>query len=381
MKKRILLLIIISAMLNIISCKKDVDPDIDNLSNQNFRILKVEQIKLFETPPFANSGGSKFSVIYDYAGDSIITACLYKSGDSVNYRRISIFKEGVDSYSMTGLDFTSFYCEIGSYLCGINKTFFDYNKTGIQSLSFETRYTFGFGIGGQIRKVEYDYIDDKINNIKTIITLPYFPYQLPGNTAGESSSFVWSGNILEKYKSDDFIGYVGFWGAIEIDTFTIKDLVDEGKFYNVQLNYTEVPQNFPKELISKVNQLLSGIIRGPLEDYVYNWQVDFLYPGNNFLKKHVDGDYKEYVQRLQSSDKSILADWMWSFAHPSFNVLPEQDKLIASKRINGRKIVDIIDDQPVYQNIDSTATFPYVFDPVAKTLEIAGLKIWYEVLD
>ena len=93
------------------------------------------------------------------------------------------------------------------------------------------------------------------------------------------------------------------------------------------------------------------------------------------------GDYMDCVERLQSPDKSILSDWLWSFAHPSFNVLPEQDKLIASKRITGRKIVDIIDDQPVYQDVDSIATFPYVFDPVAKTLEIAGLKIWYEVVE
>ena len=83
----------------------------------------------------------------------------------------------------------------------------------------------------------------------------------------------------------------------------------------------------------------------------------------------------------KTTSKKVLGDWIWSFAHPSFNVLPEQDQIISSKRMVGKKMVDIVDGEPVYQAVDSTATFPYTHDPVAKTLEIAGLKIWYEVLE
>jgi hypothetical protein len=142
--------------------------------------------------------------------------------------------------------------------------------------------------------------------------------------------------------------------------------------------YQQDNTGIPKELVRRVNNALLGLSKGPLEDYeIFQWESDFLFPGNVFLEEHeISGN-----PFLSYEYGSSLADWLWTFAHPSFNVIQEQDQIISSKRMVGKKMVDIVNGEPVYQAVDSTVTFPYTHDPVAKTLEIAGLKIWYEVVD
>jgi hypothetical protein len=383
MKKRILLLITISAMLNMISCKKDVEPDIDNQLNNNFRILKVEQINKIVTPPFNPDGERNMTIEYESQEDSSVVGKLYFTGSPDFYVTIPIWKEINGTFSMLPPDPTlfsafSFLPEIGSFICGINKSYIRIDKNNIKSLRYECR-TCPWGITGQVRNKEYNYVGERLNEVIDVLDYHLYPPNIIGDYVGKATIISWNGNLISKYKTEDYLGYSQFNCCI--DSSGVINLFDKGREFDIQLMYDVTPENMPKELIRKVNQVLSGVIRGPFENYVFNWQIDFLNPGNNFLKEYVEDYYKDYVDRLQSTDKTILADWMWSFAHPSFNVLPDQDKIISSKRITGRKIVDIIDDQPVYQDIDSTATFPYVFDPVAKTLEIAGLKIWYEVVE
>jgi hypothetical protein len=151
-----------------------------------------------------------------------------------------------------------------------------------------------------------------------------------------------------------------------------------GREYSLNITYQQDNTGIPKELVRMVNNALLGISKGPLEDYeIFQWQSDFLFQGNIFFKEiELSGN-----PFLNYEYGSSFADWLWTFAHPSFNVLSEQDQIIYSKRMVGKKMVDIVDGEPVYQAVDSTATFPYTHDPVAKTLEIAGLKIWYEVLE
>ena len=83
-----------------------------------------------------------------------------------------------------------------------------------------------------------------------------------------------------------------------------------------------------------------------------------------------------------NSDSELFSDWLVSFGLPKYQIIPAQNVgLISSKRTIGKRFADFVDGNLVYKDIDSTVTYPYVFDPVAKTLEIAGLKIWYEVVD
>jgi hypothetical protein len=86
-------------------------------------------------------------------------------------------------------------------------------------------------------------------------------------------------------------------------------------------------------------------------------------------------------------NQPIFQDWIFKLGMPDMDLLKNDGNyIIGSKRITGRKMVGVNGTWPevlvpTYQDIDSTATFPYTHDPVAKTLEIAGLKIWYEVVD
>jgi hypothetical protein len=77
-----------------------------------------------------------------------------------------------------------------------------------------------------------------------------------------------------------------------------------------------------------------------------------------------------------------FSDWVAVFAAPQLQSIPAQTEgMISSKRISGRKVISVSDDAPSFEDVDFRISYPYTHDPIAKTLEIAGLKIWYEVVE
>ncbi|MCO5230220.1 MAG: hypothetical protein M9958_03590 [Chitinophagales bacterium] len=75
-------------------------------------------------------------------------------------------------------------------------------------------------------------------------------------------------------------------------------------------------------------------------------------------------------------------DWVCSFGLSKIQMIPAQNiDLISSKRITGSRLVyNDTTEVPISVNVDTTYNFPYIHDSAAKTLEIAGLKIWYELI-
>jgi hypothetical protein len=385
MKNLIMILASSAIFGSLLSCKKEAKIDIEDQPNANFRILKIEQTKQLVTPPFGNfpSGlpsESRFTVQYEYLGDTSIVANVSRSDQPNNVYQYSIYKSAAKEFTMIFPPPFTRFCYLGSPYCGMARAVFKFDSdrlTSVVNSSTVLSSELGFALERFGRTISYTY-NNKLSGVRTILDGYGVQEEIFGDTVGQAEILTWNENQLFSIKTSDFLGYCYLF---DLDSINVRNFLDKGRIFEIELEYVDVPQSMPKELIRKVNQQLSGVLRGPLEDYTYNWQIDFLFPGNNFLKPFIEGGYSGYVTQLQSSDKTILADWLWSFVHPSFNVLPVQDKLIASKRISGRKIVDIIDGQPIYANVDSTALFPYTFDPIAKTLEIAGLKIWYEVVE
>ncbi len=72
-------------------------------------------------------------------------------------------------------------------------------------------------------------------------------------------------------------------------------------------------------------------------------------------------------------------NWLVSFALWDKYILSEMSSHLVSKRVTKHYINDDTG-TPVFQKT-TVEDFPYTHDPVAKTLEIAGLKIWYEVIE
>lgn len=73
-------------------------------------------------------------------------------------------------------------------------------------------------------------------------------------------------------------------------------------------------------------------------------------------------------------------DWWVFFGFPEMQVIPSQNAgLVTSKLLKGKIFQDIVMGEYQFIDVDSTIHYPYIHDATAKTLEIAGLKIWYEL--
>lgn len=376
------LMIITLLSVFVFSCKKEpaINKVID-LTDANIRITRVEQLYPLKTPPFA-AGGVYASEYILNTGDSV----------SINMKRgltkpteirppIIISKESNELYKVQykGLSFFAF----GNASCGVDKSHININEGLIQEITDELNSAITFCFVDRIRVAEFFYLEDKISSIKTRIDCPW-PSECDGTplkfTVSEYNVTNWSGNNLTKYNYYSF--HEVLYDYQNLDKSVLGLEIGVGKELSVELNYIENNSFIPKMLLTKVNQLLSGVLAGSLDDFIHNWHIDFITENNTFMFPYLS-DGSQFLMRdlNKTTSKKVLGDWIWSFAHPSFNVLPEQDKIISSKRMVGKKMVDIIDGEPVYQSVDSTVIFPYTHDPAAKTLEIAGLKIWYEVLD
>jgi hypothetical protein len=379
------LIIILILSIAFISCKKEADGDkIIDLTDANIRITRVEQLFPLKTPPFAGDG--VYASEYILKNNDSISVNMFRGLTVPNEVRspIIVSKEDNESFKVQfkGLSFGSIGAD---YNCGVDNSSIRTKEGLIQTIVDELLSARTFCIVDRTRVVEYFYQTDKISSIKTRIDCPLpsecdsVSFPSLNYTISEYDIKQWSGNNILQYTYYSYNEY--FLSLQNLDLIFGRD-IGMGKELTIDLRYKENNSFIPKMLLIKVNQLLSGVLAGPLDDFIHNWQIDFVSEANTFTFPYLNEDAKAYYRDLNANtNKTVLGDWIWSFSHPSLNVLPEQDKIISSKRIVGKKMVDIVDGEPVYQAVDSTASFPYTHDSVAKTLEIAGLKIWYEVVD
>lgn len=171
--------------------------------------------------------------------------------------------------------------------------------------------------------------------------------------------------ISSNFSSDEYDEYYGpktgtdmsihLYSGNEIKKIQVVNYIrgEEMENYFVEPNY-ENNTDIPDGLRRMVNQALLGLNSIGFEEFMN--VPDYLLP-LNFL------------------------DWWVSFGFPEMQVIPSQNAgLVTSKQLKGKIFQDIVMGEYHFIDVDSTIYYPYVHDATAKTLEIAGLKIWYELV-
>jgi hypothetical protein len=62
----------------------------------------------------------------------------------------------------------------------------------------------------------------------------------------------------------------------------------------------------------------------------------------------------------------------------------EQNAIISEVQTTGKRLVSFnpsVSGSEVYEDVNETKTFPYVHDPVNKTLEINCIRIYYQSIE
>jgi hypothetical protein len=369
MKNLIIILASLAMFGSLLSCKKEAKLEIEDFPNANFRILKVEQTQAINMPPFLMHG--KITAFYNYVGDSIQVS-LVRQKDQVELSPILILKKNMLNFEIQHSKSYNLFRGMGSLVAGLNYSYIRMGDNGIESLSDDVLHTFIYSGTGQIRKLNYIYENNRLKGIS-------------GRTQSDPFN-VLEGNALDlsvlRYAGDRPIEIVErSYLNLQILDYSLPSplaLSTIGRELAITATYAQENTGVPQELVRRINNALLGLSKGPLEDYeIFQWQSDFLFSGNTFFKDSelVGNPFLNYEYG------SSLADWMWTFAHADFNTISVQNQIISSKHMVGKKMVDIVNGEPVYQAVDSTTAFPYTHDPIARTLEIAGLKIWYEVVE
>lgn len=123
----------------------------------------------------------------------------------------------------------------------------------------------------------------------------------------------------------------------------------------------QIDSSIPKMLISFVNAAIINAVPLGFQDNFSHWHNTF---------------YKPMVENTS------FANWIFLFGIPELGLIQgEQDAIVSEVRTTGKKLVSYdpqIPGSEVYETINETKTFPYVHDPVNKTLEINGIKIYYQ---
>jgi hypothetical protein len=80
-----------------------------------------------------------------------------------------------------------------------------------------------------------------------------------------------------------------------------------------------------------------------------------------------------------------LRNWIFLFGIPELGLFQvEQNAIISEVQTTGKRLVSFnptVSGSDVYEDVNDTKTFPYVHDPVNKTLEINGIRIYYQSLE
>jgi hypothetical protein len=136
--------------------------------------------------------------------------------------------------------------------------------------------------------------------------------------------------------------------------------ISENLEYKIQ--YSPI-NGVPRKLTGLINAAILGYLKTGIEDVT-----------SITLEQGIAG--LPIQMRILEVDR---ADWMFLFAIAPYINPFESDHIVSSiSRIGTRYDLLWLNKNT---EVNSLETFPYTHDPIAKTLEIAGLKIWYEVVE
>lgn len=336
------------------SCNKDNITPIEEeeistpenwLAKQNVRILKVE--KTNPNLMLLITGDSALSVEYEYDGNKNLKQIKTNSQNKI----ITYTFESENTSKVFRVNLDETYYQVRTL---INANF-NIENNMIKSVRNEYEYRlFSHSLGSVFRDAQFEYekngllkgiksrFEEFTDNAGTIISNISY-------ASNEVISFQYSSNLVNDLTS------------IQLDN------------YEVKITYTKADE-VPDGLKCMVNQALLGLTSGGYEEFLINPYLDF----EPFDKDYA---YPNYV-------KANFYDWLFSFGNNHLQTIPAQNTgIISSKNIIGLKTLRFNDEDEdgknpyIKSNVDYTLSFPYIHDASAKTLEIAGLKIWYELVE
>jgi hypothetical protein len=377
------------------SCKKEpvVNKDID-LTDANIQIVKVEVIDNSLNPPFLSQ--SQYSIDYEYYDDKIVVKatipgwvnkskiielkdnknCIYVK---YNWIRLTRFEPVEDErYLLYYGDVTSF----GNFINNPYATCFYFEESVIKSIkdTFNAIISplVGYVWPSQFGETNLDYSGNFITSASRLYHHENGYEHLTSGEGSRLNSIVWDGSYVKSYDIKNTLNKY-FPAELLFSDLSISEDSGElildapsiGADFNVTLSY-QTASGIPLELIRLVNQALGDLLPTAISDYILTHNSFF--ESNSFF-------WRNYGDTFYKPSSIFNNDWILTFADKRLSIIPEQNKIISGKRIQGLYLSNIIDKRPVYKPIDKATTFPYTHDPIAKTLEIAGLKIWYEVVE
>ena len=384
--------IILFLLISIISCKKEPDgvKDID-LTDANIRVVKVEVKQNTFNPPFLSE--TTYLIDYEYKDKNIavkvtipgwvekstVLNIVHESDSSiyVSHNWIRLLGDTPDIEQM----FLLYYGDISNFgnqilhpstsrytlqldrIISINDTF----KADISPLV-------GYTWPSQFRNLQLKYESNSISSVLGSYSHEDGYDLLTAGQGIEIVGYVSDANLIRSFQVENTLNKYLPLGSLpsfpESGEVVLSSPVS-GFSFNTMLQYKDAP-GVPKMLLRMVNQSFGDLLPTALSDYIITHQAFF--DEDSFFWRNLDADIPKPTSYFNN-------DWILTFAEPRLTVLPEQDKIISSKTIQGQYLSNIASNQPIYKTMNSTVSFPYTHDPVAKTLEIAGLKIWYEVID
>lgn len=217
----------------------------------------------------------------------------------------------------------------------------------------------------------YNFKNNRIQNIEDLYNFnPIFCTKQDYNLVNKNSTFYYENNgylskVASNFSSENSEVFFGSKAGTDINIQAYNGnevkkiqvinyfLGEEMENYLVEPNY-ENNTDIPDGLRRMVNQALLGLNSIGFEEF-----------------SNVP-DHLNFYNFL---------DWWVSFGFPEMQVIPSQNAgLVTSKQLKGKIFQDIVMGEYQFIDVDSTIHYPYIHDATAKTLEIAGLKIWYELV-
>lgn len=331
-----------------IACKKE-QPFIETpLStwedSQKVRILKVELNKIFTTSPF--NGDTSLFVEYIYNSNEELYQILLKRNSLSSDVQIQLVTITDQSFnieynfpSCLGYEWKFINNSIQMKDNRIYKVSGNYNQCifGMPQLNTLNRISnFSYDKNGLLEKIQSNMSTSLRNGTEINIT-------------------SYDENQLKSYQVASY-------------TSVFSDKSIESENYKVDVKYKEAKE-VPDGLIRMINQALLGINSIGFEDF-------------NIIPEFQDISYISID--FPEASGSVMIDWAVSFGSSKIQTLPAQNSIVSSKRIYGKRVASLNEEEGElynYVQVDSTANFPYIYDAFAKTLEIAGLKIYYELVE
>lgn len=347
-------------LLFTISCNKDnitpIEEEINTpenwLATQNVRILKVELKRKLWAIPF--EGAENAVVNYYYGADGIISKTTLSFADNPDFY-VHNWESSSNEYLMSGF---SYPVPNRLFILRDNKYFFNNNSIKEIKGNFGTWIpTMGILTGDYYRNVNFDYSNEGLlTSIKSVFSYNEI----------EKSNITYKSELKNiQYNKNVVTSFL-------VNGNEIKESLGKNEFENYTVNVAyESSNDVPDGLSRLVNQAILGLSSIGMEEAFNN-------------PEYVNDSVRNALDPNVSS--SVFVDWIYSFACPKIQTIPAQGiGLVSQKRIVGKRIshIEYNSEEPttIYTQVDSTANFPYIHDASDKTLEIAGLKIYYELVE